>query len=396
MPDDLTAAADPHGALALARRALRHFEAGTTDQAPQIVRQSLAAYTDPDRYALELERIFRRLPLGLALSLDLPGPGGYLALEAAGVPVLILRGEDGAARAFLNACRHRGAALCAAGKGTARRLVCPYHSWAYDATGALKSVYDEATFGPLDKAKLGLVALPCAEAAGIVWVALNPTAAFDIDAWLGDFRAELEGLQLARWHIHAQRSFPGPGWKVAWDGYLEAYHHNPVHGATVGRYTIGNLLVHDIFGPHQRLVFGRKSLADRAGRPEAEWQPEADIRRIHSVFPNLSISGVLGDHALVSLLLPGPTPDRSTTRQTVLAARRPETEAEIAASDAFARLVLQAVVDEDYAVGATVQAGLTTPLLGHFLFGRNEPAIQHYHAEVARLAGTEPPQPVAG
>jgi phenylpropionate dioxygenase-like ring-hydroxylating dioxygenase large terminal subunit len=386
--------ADPDATLSLARRALAHFRAGTTDMAPGLMRQPLAAYTDPDRYAQELDRIFRRLPLGLALSVDLPGPNAYMALEAAGVPVLIVRGDDGVARAFLNSCRHRGAPVCPAGKGERRRFVCPYHSWAYDSRGALKSVYDEHTFGPIDKATMGLVALPTAEAAGIVWVALTPEAAFDIDDWLDGFRAELEALHLADWHIHDQRSFPGPGWKVAWDGYLEAYHHNPIHGQTVGKYTIGNLLVHDTFGPHQRLVFGRKSLAEIGDRPEPAWQPEADVRKIHSVFPNLSISGVLGDHCLVSLLLPGPTPDRTTTRQTVLAAKRPETEAERAASDSFSRLVLQAVVDEDYAIGATIQAGLGTHGMGAFVYGRNEPALQHYHTTVARLAGTPPPEPL--
>ncbi len=387
---------DPNASLALARRALAHFQAGTTDMAPGLMRQSLAAYTDPERYAVELDRIFRRLPLGLALSVDLPGPNAYMAMEAAGVPVLIARGDDGVARAFLNSCRHRGAPVCAAGKGEKRRFICPYHSWSYDSRGALKSVYDEHTFGTIDKATMGLVELPAAEAAGIVWVALTPGAAFDIDDWLGGFRAELEALQLADWHIHDQREFPGPGWKVAWDGYLEAYHHNPIHGQTVGKYTIGNLLVHDTFGPHQRLVFGRKSLAEAAGRPESAWNPDADVRKIHSVFPNLSISGVLGDHCLVSLLLPGATPDRTLTRQTVLAAKRPETEAERAASDTFSRLVLQAVVDEDYAIGATIQKGLATQAMGEFVFGRNEPALQHYHAQVARFAGTPAPEPLEG
>lgn len=45
--------------------------------------------------------------------------------------------------------------------------------------------------------------------------------------------------------------------QVAWDGYLEAYHHNTLHANTVGRYTIGNLMLHDTYGPHQRLVFAR-------------------------------------------------------------------------------------------------------------------------------------------
>lgn len=44
------------------------------------------------------------------------------------VPVLMTRGKDGVVRAFLNVCRHRGAALFKKGAGKAPRFVCPYHA----------------------------------------------------------------------------------------------------------------------------------------------------------------------------------------------------------------------------------------------------------------------------
>jgi len=175
---------------------------------------------------------------------------------------------------------------------------------------------------------------------------------------LGDFAIQLESLRLEKWLIHEQREIPGPGWKVAWDGYLEAYHHNTVHPNTVGRYTIGNLSLHDTYGPHQRIVFGRRSLSELIDTPEAQWEPENHIRLIHSGFPNLSISGVLGDHCLVSQVFPGSSPDTTVTRQTVLMARAPKTDEEKEATENFSQVALQAVRDEDYVVGASIQAGL--------------------------------------
>jgi hypothetical protein len=80
-------------------------------------------------------------------------------------------------------------------------------------------------------------------------VALTPGQTFDIDDWLGGFQAPSRQLELDRWFLYEQREIEGPGWKVAWDGYLEAYHHNQVHRDTVGQYTIGNLLCHDTYGP---------------------------------------------------------------------------------------------------------------------------------------------------
>jgi phenylpropionate dioxygenase-like ring-hydroxylating dioxygenase large terminal subunit len=232
---------------------------------------------------------------------------------------------------------------------------------------------------------MSLTPLFCAERAGLVWVGLTPGEVHDIDEWLGDFAAELATLKLESWHLYEQRDIAGPGWKVTMDGYLEAYHHDSVHGATVGKHTVGNLLVLDTFGPHQRLTFARRSLSELKDIAEADWEPQRHIRLIHSGFPNLSISGVLNDHCLVSQIFPGPTPDRTVTRQSLLAARRPATEAEQAAARTFSAMVLQAVRDEDYAIGFGIQAALKSGANSEFVLGRNEPAVQNYHRWVARL-----------
>ena len=369
----------------LTRRAYAHYCAGTTDQAPSTMAIEIGAYLDPARYQRELDRIFRRLPLALALGIELPNAGDYRAMKVLDVPVLIVRGKDGVARAFLNACRHRGARLCAPGSGHARVFTCPYHAWAYNERGELLSRYAAETFGDVDHAALGLTPLACAERAGLIYVMLTPDLALDVDAWLGEFAPELATLKLDEWTIFEQRELPGPGWKVALDGYLEAYHHNSLHGKTVGKMTVGNLLVLDTFGPHQRLTFGRKTLGELQNQTEAEWDVGKHIRLIHNCFPNLSVSGILGDHCLVSQIFPGPTPDTTLTRQTVLVAQPPLTDEARAASRLFSDMVLQAVRDEDYVVGASIQEGLQSGANREFLFGRNEPAVQNYHRTVARL-----------
>ena len=370
----------------LTRRAVAHVAARSTDQAESTMALDVGAYFDPDRYRHEVERIFHRLPLAVALSQEIAAPGSYVARTIMGVPVLLARAEDGVARAFVNVCRHRGAPVCAPGQGTRKRFLCPYHAWSYDLTGALDNVYGESTFGDIDRAALSLAKLPCAERAGLIWVALKPGAGFDIDAWLGDFAGQLEALDLNNWHIYERRELDGPGWKVAWDGYLEGYHQSPLHPETVGKNTIGNMMVVDTYGPHQRIVFGRKSLAGLVGRPEAEWDVRQHVRVIHSTFPNLSISGVLGDHALVSQLYPGPTPDRSLTVQTMLCREKPTTPAQEQANATFSAMVLEAVAEEDYAVGFKIQDGLASGGNGQFVFGRNELTLQHYHRWVERFA----------
>ncbi len=377
-------------ARSLVRRALERHVARSTDQAASPMMLPVSAYIDPYRYRHEVDRIFRRLPLALALSIELKEPGSFRTMEVLGVPVLISRGEDGLARAFINACRHRGAPVCEAKSGKIDRFVCRYHAWSYNHCGDLVGMYGSSTFGDIDRKAFGLTPLPCAERCGLIWVALKPDVQFDIDEWLGDFADQLNSLKLNDWYLYAQRELDGPGWKVTWDGYMESYHHNTLHANTVGKFTIGNLMLHDIYGPHQRITFGRKSLIDLVGKPEDEWgDPEEHVRLIHSCFPNLSVSGILGDHCLVSQVFPGPTPDRTVTRQNVLAAREPRTPEEKAATEAFSEVTLQAVRDEDYAIGLKIQAGLGAGGNKEFVFGRNEPALQHYHKWVARLSAVD-------
>jgi phenylpropionate dioxygenase-like ring-hydroxylating dioxygenase large terminal subunit len=371
----------------LTRRAYRHWVDKTTDQAPDVMHQGVDAYLDEARWAREVDRIFKRLPLALCLSQELPAPNTYRALDVMGVPVMLTRGSDGAVRSFLNVCKHRGAVLRGQGAGTARRFACPYHAWVYDPAGDLVGMFGASTFGDVDRAELALTPLPCAERAGFVWVVLSPGTVVDIDDFLGDFAPSVENLGLDGWHVFEQRELDGPGWKVAWDGYLEGYHQEALHPTTVGATTVANLMVVDTFGPHQRIVFARKTIAGLVGVPEADWPIGRDIRVIHSAFPNLSISGVQDDHCLVSQVYPGPTVDSTRTVQTVLCRRRPETEDDVAAAERFSAMVLQAVRDEDYWVGSTIQGALRSGANHHFVFGRNELTLQHYHRAVARFAG---------
>lgn len=371
----------------LAKRALVHLRAGTTDQAPDTMRLPVDVYLDPERFAHEFDAIFLRKPQALMLSVELPKPGDYVARTVMTKPLLMVRGKDGVVRVFLNVCRHRGAQVCPNGKGNVPRFVCPYHTWSYARDGKLIGMYGKDKFGEADMAELGLTELPSIERAGVVWGTLTPGADFDIDEWLGDARGELEKLELADWHLFDQRTLPSPGWKVTMDGYLEAYHHDSVHANTLSKHTMGNLLVHDVYGHHQVLTMARRNLPELDTLPEAEWEARDYIRQIHCIFPNFQLSGIRGGHCLVSQIQPGPTPTESITIQTILSAHKPSTPEEQADAEAFSEMAREAVGDEDYPIGFSIQRGLESGANDAFLIGRNEPGLQHYHRTVAALAG---------
>ena len=175
----------------LARRALSHCVNQSTDLTDSIMTMPIEAYTDEERYRAERNRIFSSLPIAAALSIEIPEPGNYKTMTILEKPLLIVRGDDGKARVFLNVCRHRGAMICENEEGSVSRFSCPYHSWVYDLQGNLVSRYAAKTFGDLDHSPLGLTQLGCEEAAGIIWVTLGSNEDFDISRWLGGMESKL-------------------------------------------------------------------------------------------------------------------------------------------------------------------------------------------------------------
>ena len=109
------------------------------------------------------------------LARQLTQRGDYISTTLGREVILCVHGDDGQTRAFYNVCQHRGMLLMEQEQGNTRRLVCPYHGWAYDLKGVLKVVPDEADFisgSPCGKANL--VEIPCETWAGFVWYNMDP------------------------------------------------------------------------------------------------------------------------------------------------------------------------------------------------------------------------------
>ncbi len=97
-------------------------------------------YTDPGLFELEMERIFGRLWILVGHDSQIPASGDWRRTRIGRSDMVMIRGEDGAVRVLHNRCAHRGMAVCVAPRGGGKRLVCPYHGWAYDTAGRLVGV----------------------------------------------------------------------------------------------------------------------------------------------------------------------------------------------------------------------------------------------------------------
>jgi choline monooxygenase len=191
-----------------------------------------ALYRDPALYETERRRIFARTWQLAGHESQLAGSGDWLAFTLAGYPLILVRGSEGAVRAFHNVCPHRAGPLAPDGRGTCDgALICRYHGWRYALDGRLAAARD---FGPaegFDPRAYGLFGVRCENWRGFLFVNIDGDAAplADAIAPLAE-RARgmpLESLRPARHATHEIRC----NWKTYVENYLEGYHVPIVHPA---------------------------------------------------------------------------------------------------------------------------------------------------------------------
>src|SRR5258708_30386516 len=90
----------------VAQRVLDHIANGTTDLGQQVWREPVANYRSPERLKAEIEIVLRRPPTPVCPSAALPELGAYVAQEAAGLPIRVVRGRDRKVPPLRHACRH--------------------------------------------------------------------------------------------------------------------------------------------------------------------------------------------------------------------------------------------------------------------------------------------------
>jgi phenylpropionate dioxygenase-like ring-hydroxylating dioxygenase large terminal subunit len=377
--------------LSVAKRLLANVDGDRGDLCPEMLAVPVASYLDRNRYEREIDTIFLRSPLLVAFSVDVAQPGDYSALNIARRPIVVMRGDDGVARTFLNICRHRGAQVANDCFGHARRLTCPYHFWVYDNQGALVGNTAREAFAGVDIT--GLVELPTAERSGCIFAILTPGVPMNIDSWLGDMASALEILELDKLFRHRDGLVADSGnWKATADGYVDGYHLGFLHRNSIGAKSITNRNTYDLYGPHLRLGFANKPILTMRERQVDEWPLRDAMSLVHFVFPNVSISGLPGSGLMVSRIYPGDTPEQSTVEQFQYFREPMLTDQQIEEADAKRDLYYAVTRDEDFATVLQVTNALgALPPDDVVRYGRNEQGNQNLHRWVdALVSGTTP------
>ncbi|MFT4794040.1 MAG: phenylpropionate dioxygenase-like ring-hydroxylating dioxygenase large terminal subunit [Paracoccaceae bacterium] len=188
-----------------------------------------ALYTDPAMFAVDMAHIWHAEWLVAIPACEIPKKGNHVTMEIGEYSVVIVRGAGGMIRAFHNTCRHRGSRLCQSAKGSAPKLVCPYHQWTYDLDGKLLWARD---MGPdFDASKHGLKPVHCRDAAGLVFICLaDVPPAFD--AMAEQAERYFAPHDLSNCKVAAESTIVENGnWKLVMENNRECYHCSGSHPA---------------------------------------------------------------------------------------------------------------------------------------------------------------------
>ncbi len=362
-------------------------------------------HTSDEFWELEQAHVFGRSWVIAGRVEDAASPGDFFTFDDLGIPMVIVRGNDGTIRCFANTCQHRGAPVVREEHGSARRLRCQYHSWTYDIdSGTLISVPDERDFVDFEREEQCLPRFLCDTFAGFVFVNRDPHAP-TLATWLGKAAEMFLPFQGESLRQVYRRSVIVPcNWKVTAEAFLEVYHFRHIHshdgvsvldnrGAAMGLYAHG----------HSRMItpFSDQNVK-RAGLSSWEdWKPidqgpfatidtVPDMVRCTStavsLFPNVIVPlGAIGFPINVFW----PIDKRTTRLDWIYYAPKDWDGDEMPERWAKRAAVYDQIMDEDMQNMAPMQRSIDSPALKGMRTNYQERRIWHLHEQIDRLIGAE-------
>ncbi|WP_127104688.1 aromatic ring-hydroxylating dioxygenase subunit alpha [Pararhodobacter zhoushanensis] len=194
-----------------------------------------AMYEDPELFAEEMERVFKRTWVWVAHESEFPDKGSFKLSTVGLEPVIVVRDRKDKIHVMVNRCRHRAATVCEVKKGKTSSFQCPYHGWGYGLDGSLRAVpYPEQYGDDFDKAQHGLLKLRAESYNGMVFATFNEDAEPLVDflgpqvcRYIDLFMKQGGGFPIK---VLGEHQFTVPmNWKVQLENTTDGYHFPVVH-----------------------------------------------------------------------------------------------------------------------------------------------------------------------
>ena len=386
--------------LRLLNGLISHLDNKTNINAGGILKTPADTYISEERFEMEWSDFFLNHPQILGLSGDLPKPGTYVTTEDFGVPILAVRDEEGVFKAYANVCSHRGVTVESGSRGEKSKFSCPFHGWTFNNNGELVGYPKKDQFGEIDKDCYGLKQLPAKEKYGFLWVHPSSEGDIDLSELLGERLIEefdswdFESLIFANEETYSTDM----NWKLAIDTFGETYHFSVLHKDSLFESFHGNCQMFDSFKRNGRLILCRRSIDEMRKLPESEWDICAGSLPVYYLFPNIIFMPTPEGAFLVKEYPAEESPHKSFSKISfyfyphVL-----EQIEELEKSGVNAKQYLEeqysgfasVIRDEDYVAAASSHKGLLSGNLDYLTFGKNEPALHHYHNTYREALGLQ-------
>ncbi len=191
-------------------------------------------------------------------------------------------------------------------------------------------------------------------------------------------------------------------WKLAIDTFGETYHFPTLHRNSLANDFYGNVQMYDTYGRNHRMMLCMKSIDDLRTKPQDEWNVLQAALPVYYLFPNVQLILGAAGPTLVRVYPEGSNAHQSFSEigfymfpevlenpaAIAVAAARNMTVQDLLAerTEGFAAVIR----DEDYVVAASGHRGALSGAQDYWIFGRNEPALHHYHNTYREALGLPP------
>ena len=386
--------------LRLLKGLIGHLDNKTNISAGGILKAPADTYISEERFEREWGTFFLNHPQIIGMSGDLPKPNTFITTEDFGVPVLATRNSRGEFKAYANVCSHRGVTVETLKRGEKSRFSCPFHGWTFNNDGSLIGYPKNEQFGEIDKDCYGLKELPALERFGFLWVHPKRDGKIDLDQLLGKELTE----EFNQWNFESlvfaneDEYFTEMNWKLAIDTFGETYHFSVLHKDSLFESFYGNCQMFDSFERNGRLILCKRTIDDMRKLPESEWDICAGSLPVYYLFPNIIFMPTQEGAFLVKEYPSDNSPHKSFSKisfyfyphvlQQIKELEKTGIDGKQLLEDQYGGFA-SVIRDEDYVAAASSHKGLKSGNLDYLTFGKNEPALHHYHNTYREALGLQ-------
>ena len=386
--------------LRLLKGLIGHLDNKTNISAGGILKAPAETYISEERFEREWGTFFLNHPQIIGMSGDLPKPNTFITTEDFGVPVLATRNSRGEFKAYANVCSHRGVTVETLKRGEKSRFSCPFHGWTFNNDGSLIGYPKNEQFGEIDKDCYGLKELPAIERFGFLWVHPKRDGKIDLDQLLGKELTE----EFKQWNFESlvfaneDQYFTEMNWKLAIDTFGETYHFSVLHKDSLFESFYGNCQMFDSFKRNGRLILCKRTIDDMRKLPESEWDICAGSLPVYYLFPNIIFMPTQEGAFLVKEYPSDNSPHKSFSKisfyfyphvlQQIKELEKTGIDGKQLLEDQYGGFA-SVIRDEDYVAAASSHKGLKSGNLDYLTFGKNEPALHHYHNTYREALGLQ-------